>query len=266
MTVVTYASICSHLAVDLHDLRLIREQTPGEPALGTAVSHALLLRVAAGELAPTFRLHAAKPVVSFGKQDALSPGFRAAVKAARDVGFTPVLRLAGGRAAVFHEGTLAIAHATAEDSPREGTRQRFEATADLLVAAFERLGIGARVGEVPGEYCPGSWSVNAGGRIKLAGIGQRLIVGAAHVGGVVVASGTDRLRDALVPVYDALGLDWDQATAGSAEDEAPGVTVEAVAGAIVAELGDRYEISESELDDKTLALAKTLAPKHAITL
>jgi len=248
------------------ELRLIREPTTGEPAFGTAVSHALLVRVAKGELPATFRLHAAQPVLSFGKQDALQPGFQDAVAAARDAGFTPVKRLAGGRAAVFHEGTLAFAHATPEEAPREGTRDRFEATGELLVSAFGRLGVDARVGEVPGEYCPGTWSVNVGGRIKLAGVGQRLIAGAAHIGGVVVATNTPRLRDVLIQVYEALGLEWDPATAGSIEDEARGVTVEAVADAMVEELRERYDVTEASLDTDTLALARGLEANHAITL
>ena len=135
-------------------LRLVREATPGRPALGTAVSHALLTRVAKGELPATFRLHQAQPVLSFGKQDALNPSFGAAVTAAKRAGFIPVLRLAGGRAAVFHEGTLAFAHSTPENAPREGTRERFAATGELLTAALERLGVDARIGEIPGEYCP----------------------------------------------------------------------------------------------------------------
>ena len=70
----------------MSELRLIGAATPGEPAFGTAVSHALLVRVAGGELPATFRLHAAQPVLSFGKQDALHPGFPAAVAAARRAG------------------------------------------------------------------------------------------------------------------------------------------------------------------------------------
>ena len=247
-------------------MRLIRESTGGRPAFGTAVSHALLAQVAAGDLGATFRLHVAQPVLSFGKQDALEPGFPRAVAAAKEAGFAPVLRLAGGRAAVFHEGTLALAHATPEAAPRERTRERFESAAGLLAEAFGRLGVESRIGEVEGEYCPGAWSVNARGRIKLAGIGQRLIAGAAHVGGVVVATETRRLREVLVPVYDALGLEWDPATAGSVEDEVPGVTTEAVADAIVAVLGERYDLVESRLDRVTLDMAERLAPKHAIEL
>jgi octanoyl-[GcvH]:protein N-octanoyltransferase len=250
----------------LSELRLIREPTEAPAAFGTAVSHALLARVGAGELGPTFRLHVAQPVLSFGKQDALAPGFERAVAAAREAGFAPVLRLAGGRAAAFHEGTLALAHATPEASPRDGTRRRFESSAGVLAEAFRRLGVDARVGEVAGEYCPGDWSVNARGEIKLAGIGQRLIARAAHVGGVVVATGTARLREALIPVYDALELDWDPRTAGSVEDEAPDVSPNSVADAIVGVLAERYELLESGLDAETLALAQELQRDHVIGL
>ena len=90
--------------------------------------------------------------------------------------------------------------------------------------ALRTLGVDARVGEVPREYCPGDYSVNARGQTKLAGIGQRLISGAWHIGGVIVVDGGDRVRDILVPVYEALGLDWDPATSGAVADEVPGTT------------------------------------------
>ena len=245
-------------------LRLITQERRGRPGFDTAISHALLRRVAAGELEATFRLRRAEPVLAFSKQDANSPGFPRAVAAAREHGFAPVLRLAGGRAAVFHEGTLAFAHATSEDSPAEGTRRRFDAAAEMVVAALSGLGVDARVGEVPGEYCPGAYSVNARGRLKLAGLGQRMISGGAHMGAVVVATGGGRIRDVLVPVYEALELDWDPATAGAVEDEAPEVGVEAVQAALIAELAKRFDLVEATLDDETLALAETLADRHAI--
>jgi octanoyl-[GcvH]:protein N-octanoyltransferase len=115
---------------------------------------------------------------------------------------------------------------------------------------------------VPGEYCPGAWSVNAGGRVKLAGIGQRLTSSGAHLGCVVVASGSALLRSALEPVYAALGLDWDPATAASVEDEAEGAGVDAVEDALLAELSERYELVPAELDPETLALAEELEAAH----
>ena len=60
--------------------------------------------------------------------------------------------------------------------------------------SFRRLGVDARVGEIPGEYCPGAYSVNARGVKKLMGVGQRLVPSAAHVGGVVVVNGANRVQ------------------------------------------------------------------------
>jgi octanoyl-[GcvH]:protein N-octanoyltransferase len=219
-------------------------------------------RVAAGELPATLRLHRPARELAFSKQDAAAAGFSDALRAAHDVGFEPIVRLAGGRAAVFHEGTLAIAWSRPEARPVAGTRARFEELAAIVVAALTRLGIDARVGEVPGEYCPGAWSVNARGQVKLAGIGQRLIAGAAHLGAVLVVSDTALLRSALEPVYAALELDWDPETAASVADEVPGVGLAQVEQALLDELGARYELAPAELDHETLELAERLESAH----
>ena len=146
-------------------------------------------------------------------------GYERAVEAALAAGFPPVERLAGGRAAVFHEGTIAFTRAYPDPHPPRRTYERFEEVAALVAGTLGDLGIDARVGEVPGEYCPGAYSVNAGGARKLAGIGQRMIRGGAHVGVVIVVSGEDLVREALVPVYEALDLDWDPDTSGSVAAE-----------------------------------------------
>ena len=205
-------------------------------------------RVAAGELPETLRLARPARVVAFAKRDALSDGYAEAVAAARAAGFGSVLRLAGGRAAVFHEGTLELAHAVPDPDPRPGIHDRFEATAELVAQALTRLGVDARVGEVPGEYCPGRWSVNAGGARKLAGIGQRVISGGAHVGTVIVVDDAAAVRGVLEPVYAALGLDWDPATVGAVER--PWADVR---DAVLAEYAERYQLAEDVLDPETLS-------------
>lgn len=221
-----------------------------------------MLRVAAGELPPTLRLHRPARELAFSKHDRATAGFAAAVGAARAAGFNPVIRLAGGRAALFHEGTLALAWATDAERPTAGTHERFELIATVIARALRRLGVDARVGEVPGEYCPGAWSVNARGRVKLAGIGQRLVSGGAHAGGVVVVTGSELLRSTLERVYAALELDWDPATAASVADEVSGVDLDDAEAAIVAELGERFELVDADLDGETLALAARLETAH----
>ncbi len=227
------------------------------------MSRALLERVAAGELPETLRLARPGAMVAFGKQDAVARGYAEAARAAREHGFEAVLRLAGGRAAVFHEQTLELAHALPGGDVRSGVHDRFREAADRIAAALRDLGVDARVGEVPGEYCPGGYSVNARGELKLAGVGQRLIRGGAHLGAVVVAADAARVREPLVPVYSALGLDWEPDTTGSVADEVAGVGLDEVTEVIRAAYARDYELVDAELDAETLELARRLAPEHA---
>jgi octanoyl-[GcvH]:protein N-octanoyltransferase len=241
---------------------VIRRGFPERPAYGTAVSEALLHRVAAGELPATLRLHRPARELAFAKQDRAAPGFAKAVASAREAGFEPVLRLAGGRAAAFTEGTLALAWSSPDPSPTRHTQDRFRAMAEIVVGALDQLGVDARIGEVPGEYCPGAWSVNARGAVKLAGIGQRIIRAGAHLGTVLVVSDGPLVRSALEPVYAALELDWDPKTAGSVSDEVGEVSLDRAEEALLAEFGKRYQLVEAELDEETLRSAAELEPEH----
>lgn len=233
-----------------------------EPAVDTGVSHALLQAVAAGDQPPTFRLHRTRRIVAFGRQDRAAPGYAAAVERAAAAGYLPVERLAGGRAAVFHEGTLAFSWATPSVEPRSEIVARFVDVSTMLATALGELGLDARVGEVPGEYCPGAYSVNIGGMVKVVGIGQRLVRGAAHVGGVIVVDGGRRIADVLVPVYAALDIEWDPETAGDLSDHIPNVTFGDVERAVIAVLGRRTELVPATLDPTIAAEGRRLAAGH----
>jgi octanoyl-[GcvH]:protein N-octanoyltransferase len=243
-------------------LRLVVEPEVADPVLDTALSRALLERVAAGEAPDTLRLSRPGPAVAFGRRDAVADGYAAAVAAARAGGFEAVERLAGGRASVFHEQTLHLGLAVHDTDPRAGVTRRFEQVAEALARALGRLGVDARVGEVPGEYCPGEHSVNARGAVKLAGLGQRVVRYGAYVGGVVVVDDVARIRTALTPVYSALGLDWLPDTTGALADEAAGIGWDDARAAIEAEHGAAYSVERAELDAETVALARDLAPGH----
>jgi lipoate-protein ligase A len=244
----------------VNSLNLIREGRPG--TLDVAINHSILSAVASGRMGATLRLHIPGPVVAFGRADRVTPGYGAAVRAAEAHGFTAVERLAGGRAAVFHESTIAFSMAIPEPEPKTGIRQRFEMVAGVMVGAFESLGVDARVGEIAGEYCPGQWSVNVGGKVKVMGVGQRLVRGAAHVGGVVVVDEADRIRDVLIPVYRALGLDWDPRTAGSLADRSPGLTNKLVRKSIEAQFSRQFDLAEIPLPDVIVEEAEKLVPDH----
>lgn len=244
----------------VNSLTLITESHKGP--LDVALSHAILSAVSAGEMAPTLRIHVPGSLVAFGRADRVTPGYPAAVRAAEAHGFTPVERLAGGRAAVFHDATIAFSLAIPEAEPKTGIHDRFEMVSRLMVDAFDSLGVDARVGEIPGEYCPGQWSVNVGGRVKVMGVGQRLVRRAAHIGGVVVVDDGERIRDVLIPVYRALELDWDPRTAGALADRAPGLTTDLVTKAILDQFRRRFPIVERTLPDEVLARAEDLVAEH----
>ena len=244
------------------NIRLTRQAFRERAALDTAVSRALLRRISRAEEPETLRLYTPADVVAFGPQDTRASGYGRATAAARGAGFEAIERLAGGRAAVFHSGTIAFSWTMPDAVPREDVMARFDETADIMMRALRRLGIDARVGEVSGEYCPGQHSVNARGKRKLMGVGQRLIRGAAHVGGVVVVSGGERIRDVLLPVYAALGVEWRPETVGSVEDELGGADYEAVAQAILDEFGARYALREGAISACAIRAAEELEGEH----
>jgi lipoate-protein ligase A len=238
-------------------VQLVRAGFPEDPALDVAVGHALLERAARGEIGPTLRVYRPGPTCAFGRLDRLAPGFGAAVAAARAHGFAPVLRQPGGHAAAYDAGALCLDLVRPEREAMPQLQARFEAAAEWFARALRGGGVAARVGGVPGEYCPGQWTVNAAGRVKLVGTAQRVVRGASLLGAVVLVRGGARVRAVLEDVNAALGLEWDPATAGAAEDVVPGLTVDAVERTVLDAYGE--PLAAGSLDEATVARARSLA-------
>jgi hypothetical protein len=186
-----------------------------------------------------------------------------------------VVRSAGGHAALFDERCVVVEHTTHERDATAGLRARFEDQAARVRDALRSLGADARIGELAGEYCPGEWSVHVGGRlepggvppaarggrVKVAGVAQRMVRHGATTGAVVVAGGGARLRAAIADVYGALGLPVDIDTAGALDEHVPGIG----AGDVERALRDAYApAAPIEPDAGLLAAARALAPRHAV--
>jgi octanoyl-[GcvH]:protein N-octanoyltransferase len=244
----------------LPPITLHTEGFPDEPGLDIAVSAVLHEWVARGRVGPTARVHPTSRMVAFGRRDTHEDRYAEAAAISRAEGYAPVERLAGGRAAVFHGGTLGVSLVTPEADATVGIHDRFEVITSLTVDAFRLLGVDPVVGEVPGEYCPGEYSVSAGGRTKLAGYGQRLIRGAAHVGGVVVVSGADEVNRLLVPIYEVLELPIDPGATGAIEHERSPATVETVIGAFSHALAQRWDVDAAPLPESLVAEARDRVP------
>lgn len=243
-------------------IAVIRQGYDDSDGLDTGVSDALLRRVGEGSAPETFRISTPGNVVAFGKHDQIAPGFDRATDLARQHGFASVIRLPGGRAAAFHDKAISFSWTMPSADPIRDIRERFTFVAELVTMTLSTLGIEASIGEIPGEYCPGEFSVSHNGSIKLAGIGQRLTKGAAHVGGVLVVGGSERIREVLVPVYGALEIPLDPSTIGALDDIHPALNIATVEDALIAALGETTPLTTSTLDEETLDLARSLAPVH----
>lgn len=244
---------------------LLTEAHPRDPVLDMAVTHALLRAVGAGDLPPLARVYVPGPTLAFSRVDALAPGFRAATDAARAFGWTPLVRLGGGHAAGYDQGSVVLELITAEDGVTTAVQERFAAGTAVLLDGLADAGVDCVVGELPREYCPGRWSVHlagAGGG-KIAGAAQRNIRGASLFATAVVVTGAPRLRKALVAVYSALGLDWDPATVGAVEDAVPGARPGDVAAALIAAVGRAHGgLERGTLTPQILGAAESLRVAH----
>lgn len=114
------------------------------------------------------------PTAAFSWRDALLPGYGRAETAVSLHGFTRIIRSVGGHLAVYDEGALVLHLWAPHPAPGTHIRTRFELFGDANAKALTGLGVDARVGAVPGEYCDGEFSVNDSGRVKPAGAGQRI--------------------------------------------------------------------------------------------
>jgi lipoate-protein ligase A len=236
-----------------------------DQALEVAVAHAMLRRVSRGESGPAVRVY--RPgtrVVAFGRRDTLLPGFPAAVRAVREAGFTPVLRAPGGRAVAYTERSLVVDHVGPDPGYLAGMDERFVGYAELWAGVLRNHGVGAQVGAVPGEYCPGAHSVNARGQVKLVGTAQRMVRGAWLFSAVAIFDDAEVLRPLLTDVYRLLELPFDDDSVGSVVAESREVSLDDFEAEVVAAYDDRFGLVPTPLTEDLLARARDLAADHRV--
>lgn len=190
-------------------------------------------QVTTGERRSVLRLYRPAPTLAFSGRDCLSPGVSRAATIAREHGFEPVRRGPGGHATAYHGGCLGIDQLGHEALEPDSITARFRRFGALIVHVLSTLGVrDAAMGEVPGEYCPGEYSVHDGRGHKLVGTAQRLSGGAWLFSTMIVVSDPAPIAAVLDPVYRALDLPFDPATVGAVDAVAHDVSVDALAGAL----------------------------------
>ncbi|GAB3826277.1 lipoate--protein ligase [Kribbella italica] len=234
-----------------------------DAATDLAVATALVRRASRGEVTDAIRIcRPAEPVLVFGRRDTRHPGFRAAVQAGCDSGFQPLIRAVGGRPVAYTSEAVVVDHVRHDLRATADHQRRFGTFGDQYAGVLRDLGVDARVGEVPGEYCPGAQSINARGAVKLVGTAQRVVQHAWLFSTLTVVGDDDRIRSLLTEVYAHLELPLDPTTVGSLTTERPDLTAAAVEQHFHAAFA--AGTTPSALDRPTLELAATYAPDHRV--
>lgn len=182
------------------------------------------------------RLRRPRPTAAFSPQDAAHPLYDGARELAREAGFAPIERGTGGRLSIFDEGAIGVTLLAPLHAPQETMMHRYERFAGAIATALRSLDVEARVGELPNEYCPGKFSINAAGRVKLVGIAQRMTSRGYQMGAVIAVEHSAAAREALTSVYQLMELPFDRGTYGAVRDFAPHLSHASVAQAVVREI------------------------------
>lgn len=177
-----------------------------------------------------------EPTAAFSRRDSRLPGHPDAQAWLDSSGFAPIIRPVGGHLAVYGPGDLIIHLWAPHPEARSHIRHRFRLFGDAIARSLQGLGIDARVGPVPGEYCTGEFSVNDSGRTKLAGTGQRITRHGYLFSAVVMVEDASPARSVLGEAYRMLGLDFRDESVGCVADSLPGATVGGTREALIDEL------------------------------
>jgi octanoyl-[GcvH]:protein N-octanoyltransferase len=245
-----------------------RPQHDARSAIADLVVPAVLLRAAHtdwSELVHVYTPHG--PTVAFSSRDIRSPGLHQATAIARDAGFDAVVRSPGGRMVAYDDGAVVIDHLTRPFQPQHTGGSTFADNAESHADVLRSLGdIDARVGEVEGEYCPGEYSVNVGGRTKVIGSAQRIIGNRALFSTVVQSVVSDRVRDVIVAVSEALGYELSESSIAGLADYAPALTAGDVAAAFASDYRRRLVMTDAHLEPNVLnhAATATALPQTAL--
>lgn len=187
--------------------------------------------------AGSLRIFRPHPTAAFAPRDTTLPPYAETAAAMNALGFTPVERRAGGALAIYDPSALVIDLVAPHDDPRHDVMERFRHFSAAIAGALRRFAIDARVGQVEGEYCPGDYSVNAGGTVKLAGLAQRIGRRGYHMGAVISVESSIAAKQAVAEAYRIMGFDFAPESFGAARELSPRVTFSALSAELLETIG-----------------------------
>jgi lipoate-protein ligase A len=196
--------------------------------------------------------------VAFSGLEQRLAGFQDAVGEALAFHFEPVVRPAGGRMVVLDEDWVVIDIITPERYLEVAHRDVYQQFGNTFVSILRDFGVDASMGAVDGEYCPGDYSINARGAVKLVGTAQRVRRGARLFSACIPFSVSSTVASLFERINSSLRLDWNPMTLGGLDNEVKGLTIEDLERALInhfAPMGDSLvTLTDIYRDSRGLAL------------
>jgi lipoate-protein ligase A len=245
-------------------IQLIKKSYTSTPTLETAISKTMLDEASSKMIPETLRFFEPKNLVAFSLRDSKKDGFKNAVITTFQNSFDPVLRLSGGKAALFHWGTIGYAWTIPDDNPKANVCERFEEISLRVKDTFSSMGIDAHIGEINGEYCPGKYSVNARRKSKIMGVGQRLAKYASHIGGVINITNSKLTQTILTKIYKDLDYEWIPTTVGSIEDEIGEITNNEIISKLIEKFSEHYSLEETTISKDIIEKAHKIENSYNV--
>ncbi|MEY2955015.1 MAG: hypothetical protein RL530_616 [Actinomycetota bacterium] len=212
------------------------------------VTERLLEQVANNpEMGGLVRIYRPAPTVAFSGRERRLPGFRAAVGESLAFSFEPVIRSAGGRMVALDPDWIVMDIITPEPDRRDN-RQVYLEHGQALVEVLNELGVQAALGPVPLEYCPGDYSINARGQVKIVGTAQRVRRGVRLFSISIPHSISVNVREMFTRANELLDLEWNPSTLGSIQAENPDVTIDQLETALIQRFAGSAEAEISLAD------------------
>lgn len=207
------------------------------------------------------RIYRPEPTVAFSGFEQRLAGFDEAVGQALAFGFEPVVRPAGGRMVALDEEWVVVDIITPENYLSVAHRDVYEAYGGTFVSLLRKLGVDASMGSVAGEYCPGSYSVNARGAVKLVGTAQRVRRGARLFSACIPFSISYNVATLFERINTSLQLEWNPTTLSGIKDESPRLRMEDLENALV----ERFAPEVEETTTLTDIYRDSREPSHRLS-
>jgi lipoate-protein ligase A len=224
--------------------QLMDDTSLPDDARASPADYAAWVKQTLGRLRPgddaILRFRRPRPTAAFSPQDTTHVRYEQVKELARAGGFDPIERGTGGRLTMFDENALAITLICPHPEPHQHTMRRYEIFSGVIAQALANLGIDVRIGELPNEYCPGKFSINAEGRIKLVGVAQRMNRRCVQMGAIIAVRRSDKACAAIGGAYEAMGLPFDRNTYGAITDLRPSLNDEQVRAALVDTVSEAF--------------------------